>query len=91
MAVNNPNYCLDFLEKLYTKKSHKHEDKPEEYAVGEYELQEITEILIDAYNNVRVYEKDNHSLESAMNLLDKLLEKEDVNYYLNKCLNMLEE
>lgn len=91
LAVDNPNYCLDFLEKLYTQKSHKHADKPEGYTLGDYELQEITEILINAYNNVRVYDKDNHSLESAMNLLDTLLEKEDVNYYLNKCLNMLEE
>ena len=91
LAVDNPNYCLDFLEKLYTQKSHKHADKPEGYTLGDYELQEITEILINAYNNVRVYNKDNHSLESAMNLLDTLLEKEDVNYYLNKCLNMLEE
>ena len=91
LALDNPNYCLDFLEKLYTKKSHKHAKNAEEYSLVDYELQEITEILIDAYNNVRVYDKDNHSLESAMNLLDKLLEKEDVNYYLNKCLNMLEE
>lgn len=90
-AVNNPNYCLEFLEKLYTKKSHKHDEQPEEYMLGDYELQEITEILIDAYNNVRVYDKDNLSLESAMDLLDKLLEKEDVNYYLNRCLNLLGE
>lgn len=91
LAVNDPNYCLDFLAKLYYKKSHKHMENSEEYPLENYELQQITEILIDAYNNVRVYDKDNQSLESAMDLLDALLEKEDVNYYLDRCLKELEE
>ena len=79
-------------------KDHKHnpvvlniKENAEEYPLEDGELQEITEILIDAYNNVRVYDKDNQSLESAMDLLDALLEKEDVNYYLNRCLQTLEE
>lgn len=91
LAENDPNYCLDLLTKLYNKKSSKHAENAEEYPLDDNELQEITEILIDAYNNVRVYDKDNQSLESAMDLLDDLLEKEDVNYYLNRCLQTLEE
>jgi len=91
LAENDPNYCLDLLTKLYNKKSSKHAENAEEYPLEDNELQEITEILIDAYNNVRVYDKDNQSLESAMDLLDDLLEKEDVNYYLNRCLQTLEE
>ena len=91
MAVSAPNYCLDFLSKLYTKKSRKQAANSEEYSFEEYELREITEILINAYNNVRIYNKDNQSLESAMDLLDALLEKEDVNYYLDRCLKELEE
>lgn len=91
LAENDPNYCLNLLTKLYNKKSSKHAENAEEYPLEDNELQEITEILIDAYNNVRVYDKDNQSLESAMDLLDDLLEKEDVNYYLNHCLQTLEE
>lgn len=91
LAENDPNYCLDLLTKLYNKKSSKHAENTEECPLEDNELQEITEILIDAYNNVRVYDKDNQSLESAMDLLDDLLEKEDVNYYLNRCLQTLEE
>ena len=91
LAENDPNYCLDLLTKLYNKKSSKHAENAEECPLEDNELQEITEILIDAYNNVRVYDKDNQSLESAMDLLDDLLEKEDVNYYLNRCLQTLEE
>ena len=91
LAENDPNCCLDILIKLYNKKSRKHAENAEKYPLEDGELQEITEILIDAYNNVRVYDKDNQSLESAMDLLDALLEKEDVNYYLNRCLQTLEE
>lgn len=91
LAENDPNYCLDILTKLYNKKSRKHIENAEEYPLEDNELQEITEILIDAYNNVRVYDKDNQSLESAMDLLDALLENENVNYYLNRCLQILEE
>ena len=91
LAVSAPNLCLDFLAKLYNKKSRKQAETPEEYSLEENELQEITEILINAYNNVRVYNKDNQSLESAMDLLDALLEKEDVNYYLDRCMKDLEE
>lgn len=84
LAVENPEYCLDLLSALYAKKSNT-------YAVEHYELQQITEILIEAYNNVRTYTSDNESLEHAMDLMDNLLEKEDVNYYLTNCLKTLEE
>ena len=84
LAVENPEYCLDLLSALYAKKS-------TAYAVEHYELQQITEILIEAYNNVRTYTSDNQSLEHAMDLMDNLLEKEDVNYYLTQCLKTLEE
>jgi hypothetical protein len=71
---------------LYEKKS-----TSQKYTIEYNELQNITEILIEAYNNVRVYDNTDYSLESAMDLLDKLLEKEDINYYLNKCLNDLDK
>ena len=75
----DPEYCLQFIAALYVKKA-------KEYEVEYYELREITEILITAYNNVRTYDAKNKALESAMDMLDELLEKEDVNYYLDKCL-----
>lgn len=84
LAIENPEYCLDLLSALYAKKS-------KAYIVEHYELQQITEILIDAYNNVRTYTSNNESLEHAMDLMDNLLEKEDVNYYLTQCLKILEE
>ena len=71
---------------MYEKKS-----TSQKYTIEYNELQNITEILIEAYNNVRVYDNTDYSLESAMDLLDKLLEKEDINYYLNKCLNDLDK
>ena len=40
---------------------------------------------------MRTYDIDNESLERAMDMLDELLEKEDVNSYLDKCLNTLAE
>ena len=75
----DPVYCLQFIAALYAKKA-------KEYEMEYYELREITEILIAAYNNVRTYDAKNEALESAMDMLDELLEKEDVNYYLDKCL-----
>lgn len=75
----DPEYCLQFIAALYAK-------KVKAYEMDYYELREITEILIAAYNNVRTYDAKNEALESAMDLLDELLEKEDVNYYLDKCL-----
>lgn len=86
LATVNPHYCLEFLSILYEKKS-----TSQKYTIEYDELQSITEILIEAYNNVRVYDNTDYSLESAMDLLDKLLEKEDINYYLNKCLNDLDK
>jgi uncharacterized protein Usg len=86
LATVNPNYCLELLSILYEKKS-----TSQKYTIEYNELQNITEILIEAYNNVRVYDNTDYSLESAMDLLDKLLEKEDINYYLNKCLNDLDK
>ena len=86
LATVNPHYCLELLSILYEKKS-----TSQKYTIEYNELQSITEILIEAYNNVRVYDNTDYSLESAMDLLDKLLEKEDINYYLNKCLNDLDK
>lgn len=80
----DPEYCLQFIAALYTKKA-------KEYEIEYYELREITEILITAYNNVRTYDANNEALESAMDMLDELLEKEDVNYYLDKCLYAVTE
>ena len=84
LANNDPNYCLSFISMLYNKK----------VATGKlksYELGEITGILIAAYNNVRIYDKDNDALEKAMDMLDELLEKENVNHYLNQCLKEMDE
>lgn len=84
LANNDPNYCLSFISTLYNKKA----------ATGylkSYELGEITGILIAAYNNVRIYDKDNAALESAMDMLDELLEKENANHYLNQCLKAMDE
>lgn len=84
LANDDPEYCLSFLANYYAKRE---KLQNMEY----YELREITEILIAAYNNVRTYDIDNESLERAMDMLDELLEKEDVNSYLDKCLNTLAE
>ena len=84
LAIDDPEYCLSFLANYYAKRE---KLQNMEY----YELREITEILIAAYNNVRTYDIDNESLERAMDMLDELLEKEDVNSYLDKCLNTLAE
>ena len=84
LANDDPNYCLSYIGALYSKKMEKGD-------MESYELRELTEILIAAYNNVRIYNKDNEALESAMDLLDELLEKENVNGYLDRCLRIMEE
>ena len=84
LANEDSEYCLSFLANYYAKRA---KLQNMEY----YELREITEILIAAYNNVRTYDIDNESLERAMDMLDELLEKENVNSYLDKCLNTLAE
>lgn len=84
LANNDPNYCLSFISMLYNKKA-------ATVNLKSYELGEITGILIAAYNNVRIYDNDNDALEKAMDMLDELLEKENVNHYLNQCLKEIDE
>lgn len=84
LANENPEYCLNFLSNLHKKKS-------KAYEIEFFELREITEILIAAYNNVRTYSNDNEALENAMDMLDELLEKEEVNSYLDRCLKTLND
>ena len=83
------NYFFDFLRKIIPSDAHQalncfFESKPEDFKQTFYEKSPIN-VLIESYNGIREYEKDNPLLEKAMDMFDSLLK---IQGYRNSHLRM---
>ena len=73
-----PEDCLTWLSILYGNQK-KYADR--------FQISKLTEILLEAYNSIFKFDKQNPALESAMDMFDELIRTNGGNINLNKCLN----
>lgn len=73
-AVDNPEKVLQWILKTYKWKKSKKLDP--------FEIQRILEIITQSYNGVRRYNISNSDIESAMDVMDEILEDSEKREYL---------
>ena len=73
-----PEDCLTWISTLYENQKNDAE---------RFQISELTQILIDAYNSIFKFDKQNSALERAMDMFDELIRTNGGNLNLNKYLN----
>ncbi len=76
-SLTFPEDCLTWIRVLYGNQK-KNADR--------FQISELTQILIEAYNNIFKFDKQNSALESAMDMFDELIRSNSENMNLNRYL-----
>ena len=76
-SLTFPEDCLIWIRVLYGNQK-KNADR--------FQISELTQILIEAYNNIFKFDKQNSALESAMDMFDELIRSNSENMNLNRYL-----